>query len=299
MAAESTYQINDQAKLTVTFTVGGVVTDPTTVTATVRKSDGTVTNYTVTAGQIVKDSTGVYHLYVTVDVAGRWAYKFAGTGTVVDVEQGVFYVIPDWTVSNPTFYLTADELKSTLAISSSSSDVDINVAIIASSRAIDGITRRRFYPDADANQVRYYTPDRVRVQEIDDLVTLTSLATDDDGTLAYATSWATTDYVLEPLNAAADGQPYTSIRALPQGNNQFHPEWPKSVKVTGKFGWATCPEDVAQACTILAARYYKIAREAPLGVIAAGNDVALYIGRSDPGVVSLLGPYTRHRVAIG
>lgn len=299
MASETTYQLNDQPKLTVTFTVAGTPTDPTTVTATVRKGDGTSTNYTVAAGQIVKDATGVYHLYVTADVAGRWSYKFAGTGTVVDVEQGVFYVIPDWTVSNPTFYLTADELKSTLAISSSSSDVDINVAIIASSRAIDGITRRRFYPDADANQVRYYTPDRRFHQEIDDLLTLTSLATDDDGSLAYATSWASTDYILEPINAAADGQPYTTIRALPQGNNTFHPEWPKSVKVTGKFGWSTTPEDVAQACTILAARYYKIAREAPLGVIAAGNDVALYIGRSDPGVISLLGPYARHRVAVG
>lgn len=299
MASETTYQLNDQAHLTVAFTVSGSPADPTAVTATVRKPDGTTTNYTVTAGEIVKDSVGNYHLNVTTDVAGRWSYKFAGTGTVVDVEQGVFYVLPDWTVSNPTFYLTADELKSTLSLSTSTADVDISAAIIAASRAIDGICRRRFYPDADANQVRYYTPDQSRWVETDDIVTLTSLKTDDDGTFAFANTWTlNTDFIVEPLNAAADGDPYTAVRALPSGAFVFYPSLARSVKVTGKFGWAVVPDEVVQATTILAARLFKIAREAPLGIISWEGG-AVYIGRSDPGIMGLIGPLIRHRISVG
>ena len=299
MASETTYQLNDQAHLTVAFTVGGVATDPTTVTASVRKPDGTTTNYTVMAGQIVKDSVGNYHLDITTDLSGRWAYKFAGTGSVVDVEQGVFYVIPDWTTSNPTFYLTADELKSTLAITTSTADVDISAAIIAASRAIDGICRRRFYPDADATQVRYYTPETSDWLEVDDLLTLTSLTTDEDASFGYATAWTqNTDFILEPLNAAADGDPYTNVKVLPTGNHRFLPTFPRSVKVTGKFGWLVVPDEVVQATTILAARLFKIAREAPLGIISWEGG-AVYIGRSDPGIMGLIGPLIRHRISIG
>lgn len=299
MASETTYQLGDEPHLTASFTSGGVAADPTTVTATVRKPDGTTTNYTVAAGQIVKDSVGNYHLDIAADTAGRWSYKFAGTGAVIDVEQGVFYVIPDWTVSNPTFYLTADELKSTLAITTSTADVDISAAIISASRAIDGICRRRFYPDADANQVRYYSPEQSDMLEVDDIVTLTSLKTDDDGTYAYANTWTlNTDYLKLPLNAAADGDPWTQLQALPQGNYTFNTFYPNSVKVTGKFGWSVCPDEVVQATTILAARLFKIAREAPLGIISWEGG-AVYIGRSDPGIMGLVGPLIRHRISIG
>lgn len=298
MASETTYELNDAPKLTVAFTSGGSPADPTTVTATVRKPDGTVTNYTVTAGQIVKDSVGNYHLTITADVAGRWSYKFSGTGTVVDTEQGVFYVIPDWTVSNPTFYVTPDELKSTISLGANFADVDISTSIMSASRAIDNLCERRFYPDADANQVRYYSPYAKALLEVDDICTITTLATDDDGSYAYANSWTlNTDFIAEPLNAAADSQPWTHLRALPQGSFLFNTFYPRSVKLTGKFGWATTPDTIVDATSYLSSRLLRLRREAPFGVVTFDGG-AVRIARMDSTVMGLIGPYMKHRIAI-
>jgi len=300
MAAETTYQLNDAPKLTVAFTSGGSPADPTTVTASVRKPDGTVTNYTVTAGGIVKDSVGNYHLIVTADVAGRWSYKFAGTGTVTDTEQGVFYVIPDWTVTNPTFYLTPDELKSTLSMGAfTAADVDLSVAIIVASRALDNLCQRRFWKDA-VDVTRYYSPDDSRLLEIDDLAALTTLSSDDDGTYAYANSWVqNTDFLLEPLNASSEvpARPWTHIRCIPQANFTFNTFFPRSVKVVGKFGWPSLPDEVPLATGMLATRLLRLSREAPFGVVAFDGG-AIRIARMDSNIMAVVGPLMKHRVSV-
>ena len=71
------------------------------------------------------------------------------------------------------------------------------------------------------------------------------------------------------------------------------------LKVTGQFGWSKPPGAIIQATTILAERLFKIAREAPLGIVAAGEGGALYLGKADPGIMNLIGPYMRHRVGVG
>lgn len=81
------YDTGTLVRLTATFTVNGVDTDPTTVTGSVRAPDGTSTPLTV-----AKDSVGVYHADFTASVAGLHWYRFAGTGTVVAAEEKTFYV---------------------------------------------------------------------------------------------------------------------------------------------------------------------------------------------------------------
>src|SRR5581483_7657357 len=91
-ATVTNYDAGELAHLTAVFQVSGVDTDPSAVTADVRAPDRTVTHYTVTTGQIVKDSTGHYHLDVTASQAGDWWYQFTGSGAAADVSEGVFYV---------------------------------------------------------------------------------------------------------------------------------------------------------------------------------------------------------------
>lgn len=68
----------------------GVLTDPTTVTLLWRRHGETDTTWTVTAGQIVKDSVGVYHADIPVTEPGLHYFRWVGTGAVVAAAEGTF-----------------------------------------------------------------------------------------------------------------------------------------------------------------------------------------------------------------
>ena len=61
----------------------GTPTDPSTITLKVRPPGGTQTYYTFAGGQLIKDSTGVYRIDLTVTVAGAWTYRWEGSGAIV------------------------------------------------------------------------------------------------------------------------------------------------------------------------------------------------------------------------
>ena len=110
-------------------------------------------------------------------------------------------------------YATLLELKEALSIENGATfaDGDASRALTAASRALDKMCGRRFYADDDALQVRYYTPFVGDLLPIDDLLVVTAVDIDSgDGT--FSTSWsASADFILEPLNAAADGEPWTLV----------------------------------------------------------------------------------------
>lgn len=204
-----------------------------------------------------------------------------------------------------TDYVTSAALKKTLGITAQSyADDDIATAITAASRGIDNVCQRRFYLDTDANQVRYYTPERTDRLEIDDLTTLTTLQHDPDGDGTFDETWTVNvDFVLEPLNAAQDAsnlQPWTRIRVHPLTSFTFEPRYPRTVKLTGKFGWPAVPTAIAQAAGVLAAKLVQRSRNAPFGVVAVFDAGAVaQIARNDPDVMFLISPYMRHRASIG
>jgi len=68
--------------------------DPTTVSLVVMEPNGTVTIYTYAGTDITKDSTGHYHYDLFLDAALTWDWRFIGTGTVAQVDQGSIYVEP-------------------------------------------------------------------------------------------------------------------------------------------------------------------------------------------------------------
>lgn len=200
-------------------------------------------------------------------------------------------------------YVTSAQLKATLSISGETyADADVAVAVETASRAIDEACsspqlRRRFYPDADANQVRYYDPTSSHRVRIDDLIALTSLKTDADGDGTFETTWLSADFVLGPYNAAAHGWPYESIARRAAGAYYFPHGIERSVQVTGRFGWAApVPAPIVQATTILAVKLLKRAREAPFAIVGAqafGEGAAARIARTDPDIVVLTKPYAR------
>ena len=93
MAGQYEYDLNDTWSPTVTFTVSGVATDPTTITLTVISPDKVSTAYTYAAAQITKDSTGVYHKDITLTQRGIWYCKFDGTGACQASAEGTITVI--------------------------------------------------------------------------------------------------------------------------------------------------------------------------------------------------------------
>jgi hypothetical protein len=235
-----------------------------------------------------------------VDTGGRYLVWWEVTTTASGKTQDMGEAVIEFRTHAPETqaYVELEEFKSTAEMSSTSfADQDIQLGLVAASRGIDLALGRRFYPDLDANQIRYYTPASPNWLAVDDLITLTALATDPNGNATFTDTWTlNTDFVLEPLNAAADGWPYQSLRRQPR-STIFFPYYPRAARVTGKFGWATTPTAIKEATTLIAARLMKRTREAPFGIVSFGLDGAAVRAASmarDPEIAFLVGPYSRN-----
>jgi hypothetical protein len=91
-----TFDIGDAVDVQMLFYSDAAKTtlaDPTAVSLRVRKPDGTATDYSYGgAGTVTKSATGTYVQLITVDQAGRWWFRWAGTGAVATVEESEFRV---------------------------------------------------------------------------------------------------------------------------------------------------------------------------------------------------------------
>ncbi|HJT63078.1 MAG TPA: hypothetical protein VJ797_15520 [Burkholderiales bacterium] len=89
-------QVGDLRRVTAVFkNDAGTATDPTAVSFKYTKPSGTTTTLVyLTDAALVKDSTGNYHVDLSVTEAGWWHYRFIGTGAVQAVEDGEFMVSP-------------------------------------------------------------------------------------------------------------------------------------------------------------------------------------------------------------
>jgi len=283
---------NEFATLTNTFTVGGTPMDPTTVTLTITDPTGAQT--TPIPSRV---TAGVWTANVASTIAGIWTYLWEGTGTASDAIAGT------WTVSDPALnklYCTPAELKSRALVPDTSDDFEIQLAVEAASRFIDQITGRYFWR-GPASEVRTYVPESITRQPIDDLVSLTSLAVDRNGTGVYSETWTLgTDFVLETwpfhYNNTDRGETWPWTAAVVVTGAKLYPwTWMWShlnrVQVTGVFGWPSVPAAVKQAALIAAADLYK-RRDAPLGVVGFNEFGAVKV-TSNPVIQQLLKRYIR------
>lgn len=118
----------------------------------------------------------------------------------------------------------------------------------------------------------------------------------DDGT--FETTWASTDYQLEPLNQL-DGDTYTPWWRIRAVNGKTFPcnNRRAALQVTAPWGWEDVPDDVKQAALIKAARLF-LRKDSPQGVAGFGDFGVVRISRTeDPDVAALLDPF-RHPAAV-
>lgn len=192
-------------------------------------------------------------------------------------------------------YCTLAEVRQLLGYSNAletTSDALIEKVVEAASRAIDGWCSRRFYTTT-ADETKYFTAEYHDVLFPDiDIISITSLATDEDGDHTHEITWATTDYLLLPFN-----QPNkTVIEADPEGRYNF-PKTKQGVKIIGKFGYcaiADRPPEVTTFCMLFAVRLFKRMSEAPFGVIGfSETGQSTVIPSDDPDAKMLIGKFRR------
>jgi len=191
-------------------------------------------------------------------------------------------------------YATLAEVKERLFTDETvtSDDSMIESMVEAISRVIDSICHTRFWA---TSETRYYTAKNGREVRVDDLLSVTTLATDGDGDLDYDETWATTDYLLMPRNAPRNDEPYTYIRQHPNGTKYF-PTLEDGVKITGVFGYSTgdAPTPINEACLLAVEQLHK-RKDAIFGVMSPEGFMhrirtALL---EDPHIRTLLTPYAR------
>lgn len=199
-------------------------------------------------------------------------------------------------------YTDVPTLKAYLGITVPTLDAQLESAINAASRAIDGYCQRRFWLDSNAN-AQTFIPQSLTMLDLDDDIGTTNalvIKTDASGDGVYETTWASTDYQLLPVNAPTanpEAKPWTALRAV--GTKTF--PWLVNtwltrldrVQVTARWGWPAVPSAVSQACLIKASRFFH-RKDSPQGIAGFGDFGPVRLGRGEDGdVAALLDSYRR------
>lgn len=237
------------------FRVSGVATDPTAVTLVVTDPLGVATTYNYpTPSTITRNGAGDYEKEIPCATAGTWAYVWTGTGAASDIDAGTWNVT---TAPASDLYCTPEQLKSLTGIADTLDDREILGVCRSVSRWIDGHCDRVFARRTATMQIDTCGPYSLKTP---DLVSVTTLKTDDDADGTFETTWSTTDYELQPVNAAVEvePQPYTSLAAV--GSRLFPVRYyptgrPPRAQIVGVFGWPSLPSGVSTAAGLLAADY--------------------------------------------
>jgi hypothetical protein len=161
------------------------------------------------------------------------------------------------TISNG--YATLAETRTFMRIDSTDAadDTVIESLIENASRLFDGETGRRFYTTA-SDETRTYTAEFSDVVFTDEIISITTLKTDDDEDRVYENTWAVTDYDMLPENATLNGFPVMYIVPSPNSEYSGFPTNRKGVQIVGKFGWsATAPTDIKIAVMEITNSVYK------------------------------------------
>jgi hypothetical protein len=278
----STYDLGDGVPLEHEVRNADGVLTAATVSLTLTRPDGT----TFTPPSITNPSTGLYRAVPVPDVAGNnWAGVWTTSGTVVSVTPFWFSVADP----APAAYTDLPTLKSALGkLTADDRDDLIQSAIAAASRWIDRRCGRYFYADRTTSARTFPVTGRVtcvdsdQVLMVDDIASATGLAV----ATGRTGSWTTvTGWEVGPDNSLVYGRAYTELRG-PVGWLQAG----MRVQVTARWGWPAVPDEIAQAATLLAARFYR-RKDSPQGVLGNAEWGFARVSRVDPDVEALISPF--------
>lgn len=162
--------------------------------------------------------------------------------------------------------------------------------------AVDAETARVYGRAGDGDWRGIDSPTEAIVHDIHDTENLV-IETDSADSGAFADTWTSDDYVLEPLNnlEGESYSPYWRIRAVgglwfPTCNRR------PALQVTAAWGWAAVPADVKQGALIKVGRLFT-RKDSPQGVAGFGEFGVVRISKTtDPDVAEMLGPFRHPRL---
>ncbi len=202
-------------------------------------------------------------------------------------------------VNGYTDLTTARRQAGILSSTDTADDARLESIVQAVSRHIDDWTGRRYYTST-ADEVRFFTADCDEYIDVGDVLTVTTLRTDLSNDRTYNSTWSSTDFELDPPNAAFESQPqpYTRIYTTPQAAFYFPAGVRRGVRVAGRWGYSTStPDVVREACLIQVGRVFR-RRDSPFGI--AGNldqGTIKLAAQLDPDVKAMLSPLRRITIA--
>jgi hypothetical protein len=291
------------------FKVSGSPADPTAVSCVITDPTGVAVVHTylgASPADITKSGTGDYKLNIGSTIFGLWGYAWIGTGLATDVQAGTWTVGPASTLNQ--LYTSVEEVKSRLKITDTNDDFELQGAVQAAANAIQGYTGRHFY---QLTETRTFRPYSIWEQPIDDLVSITQLAVDYNGTGVFDTIWTNNvDYELQigvdEFNALASGEkrPFTWVRVInAAGGGRFFPfVWPFSrldrIQIQGTWGWPAVPYGIRQASLQIASEFYKL-KDSPFGLAGSSEFGLIRLPRQNPYITRLLTPYIHPRRKVG
>lgn len=133
---------------------------------------------------------------------------------------------------------------------------------------------------------------------VHDLLSISALASDEDGDGVWEVAWSASDYVLWPRNApyAVPARPYYGVAVAPAGRYAFI-RGRDTVKLTGAYGWTAIPDAVVEASFLQSSRLYG-RKMNPYGVVGspAFGQVTMLKDEMDPDAALLLAPYVQAAV---
>ena len=195
-------------------------------------------------------------------------------------------------------YVALSTLKDALGITGSGDDTFLNLSIDSTEELIDDLCGRSFIQDSGVSAKTFRAQPYYAVT--DDISTLTGLVvkTDTSGDGTFDTTWASTDYQLEPLNnlAMTPPRPLWNLRAVGSYTFPVYGDGLVSLEVTARWGWPAVPSAIKQVALMLASRYYS-RKASPLGVIGVGDFGPVRISRYDQDVTQMLSDYRLPAVA--
>jgi hypothetical protein len=194
--------------------------------------------------------------------------------------------------------ITVADLKAHLSIGGPQHDAVVMNAVNAVNQSVVQYCGRDF-DDAGGVSARVFKPRTRCVCVVDDFHTIAGLVvkTDegDDGT--FETTWAATDFQLEPLNGRENGIAVPYYRIVAVESRSFPMLVRASVEVTARWGWASVPAAVKQAALLWAARTFH-RKDSPQGVAGFNEFGAVRLTSTDSDIVGPLRLFRRPEHAV-
>lgn len=289
------FDVGDTWEPQVQITDNGAASDPATLTFTVRSPSGAITTAVYPDVSIVKDAVGLYRAIVAVDEAGVWAAQFATTDP--EQVQGLRAVVRPGPLDRRPRSLSLEELKRRLDKTMDVDDdlllEDLASAFAQAQAPPPNGTGRLLTPNPDSPLAAPVQLPAIRTRRrlvrVPDAQEITEVLVDDVAVDPADYETISRDGYIVRIEIPRDEQAWDSDpwRSHPHRRRQ------RVVKVTGRFGFTTIPEELAGAIYVLAARYFyeRQAQYADQVAILEGTAVQAYYRQLPPRVKLVFNTY--------